>query len=53
MFELRWVESGDGHEDSPIVRELQTRYWDEPSDRWSEWEDVPVVPIKSARITPQ
>jgi hypothetical protein len=41
MIELRWVESGDGHEDSPLEKELQWRQWD--GSRWTLWETVPTI----------
>lgn len=39
MMELRWVRSGDGHDDSPIEYTLQCRDWEEDG----EWHDIPVV----------
>ena len=47
-LEFRFVEHGDGHEDSPLKRTLQFRvnYEDwEPS-----WNDVPVVSARQAAI---
>ena len=44
--QLRWLESGDGHDDDPVVRTLQFRN-DLFDDGLSEWKDVPVV---NARI---
>lgn len=37
MFKLRWVRSGDGHEDNPHTYQLQ--YQVSPG----EWEDIEVV----------
>lgn len=37
-MKLRWLEYGDGHEDSPIVQELQ--YQEHEGD---EWMSVPTV----------
>ena len=61
MIELRWLERGDGHNDSPIERTLQYRvreYQDGfgilPSSfgKWLEWQDVPSVTRTDAAPQP-
>ena len=56
-IELRWVESGDGHDDDPIRQDLQYRFQIAPLGEWSEWIDVWVISfslnrIESAKGTP-
>ena len=46
MVELRWVEKGDGHDDSPIERTLQYREFPKgcvTPNIEPVWIDVPVV----------
>jgi len=48
-IELRWVQSGDGHDDDPICETLQYRYKIAPLGEWSAWIDVPVVNWRDAK----
>ena len=48
-IEMRWVESGDGHDDDPIERALQYRFKIAPLGEWSEWIDVPIINRRDAK----
>jgi hypothetical protein len=42
-IELRWMKTGDGHDDSPLEYKLQFKYTDDTGNiNHSDWMDIPV-----------